>query len=172
MKNNNMPRSTGEKMSMEIDRKLLWRGKFIIPALVAGYAFLTGNATVFPTALVLTLLGITLTADTLAQETGLNGTAPLGTAGRTALIVFSVLIAFSSLFASVFLADFAITGITGRPDGEFVRDVVATLHGFCYMTGLFLLICIGSMGYARWMQPGMRNAGDATASPTCHGRGE
>ncbi len=172
MENNNLPRSTGEKMSRKIDRKLLWRGKFIIPALVAGYAFLTGNETVFPTALVLTLLGITLTADTLAQETGLNGTATLGTAGRTALIVFSILIAFSSLFASVFLADFAITGITGRPDGESVRDVITTLHGFACMTGLFLLICIGSIGYARWMQPGMRPAGDTTGSMKCHDRGE
>lgn len=172
MENNNLPRSTGEKMIMKIDRKLLWRGKFIIPALVAGYAFITGNETVFSTALVLTLLGITLTTDALAQETGINGTAPLGTAGRTALIVFSVLIAFSSLVASVFLADFTVSGITGRLDGEFVRDVITTLHGFCCMTGLFLLICVGSIGYARWIQPGMRTAGDATASPKCHDRGE
>lgn len=172
MENNNQLHSTGEKMSRKIDRKLLWRGKFIVPALVAGYAFLAGNEAVFPTALVLALLGITLTTDALAQETGMHGTAPLGTAGRTALIIFSVPIAFLSLFAPVFLADFAITGITGRLDGEFVRDVITTLHGFCCMTGLFLLICIGSIGYAWGVQPGMRTAGDATGSPKCHDQGE
>lgn len=161
-----------EKMIMKIDRKLLWRGKFIIPALVACYTFLTGNETVFPTALVLTLLGITLTIDSMAQETDLEGMNPLGTAGRTALIAFSVIIAFSSIFASLFLADYAVTGIIGRLDGESAQSVITTFHGFACMTGLFLLICMGSIGRVWWLQPGMRMAGDATGSRGCHDRGE
>ena len=157
---------------MKIDRKLLWRGKFIIPALVACFTFLTGNETVFPTALVLTLLGITLTTDSMVQETDPEGTNPLGTAGRTALIAFSVLIAFSSIFASVFLADYTLTGTIGGIDGESTLDVITTLHGFACMTGLFLLICIGSIGRVWCLQPGIRMAGDAPVSRRYHDRGE
>ena len=159
-------------MIMKIDRKLLWRGKFIMPALVACYTFLTGNETVFPTALVLTLLGITLTIDSTVQETDPEGMNPLGTAGRTALIVFSVLIAFSSIFSSLFLADYAVTGPIGRLNGESTRDVITTLHGFACMTGFFLLICIGSIGRVWWLQPGTRMAGDATGSRQYHDRGD
>lgn len=157
---------------MKIDRILLWRGKFIMPALVACYTFLTGNETVFPTALVLTLLGITLTIDSMVQETDLEGMNPLGTAGRTALIAFSVLIAFSSIFASLFLADYAVTGTIVRLEGESARAVVATLHGFACMTGLFLLICIGSIGQVWGSQSGMRIVGDATGSQECLDRSE
>jgi len=159
-------------MIMNIDRKFLWRGKFILPALVACYTFLTGNETVFPTALVLTLLGITLTIDSMAQETDRKGMNPLGTAGRTALLAFSVLIAFSSILASLFLADYAVTGTIVRLDGVSTRDVISTLHGFACMTGLFLLICIASIGRVWWMQPGMSMAGNATGCRDCHNRGE
>jgi hypothetical protein len=153
--------TTREMMRLKIDKKLLWRGKFVMPAFVACYAFLTGNETVFPTALVLTLLGIALTVDSMAQETDRGGRNPLGTAGRSALIVFSVLIAFSSIVASLFLADFVINGTIARFDGESARNVITSLHGFAGMTGLFLLICIGSIGRVWWLQPGTRMAGDA-----------
>ena len=133
-------------MRLKVDKKLLWRGKFVIPAFVACYTYLTGNETVFPTALVLTLLSITLTIDSMAQKTDREGRSPLGTAGRTALIAFSVLIAFSSIVASTFLADFTVNGTIARLDGESARTVITTLHGFAWMTGLFLLICIGSIG--------------------------
>ncbi len=159
-------------MRLKIDKKLLWRGKFVIPAFVACYSFLTGNETVFPTALVLTLLGITLTIDSMAQETDRDKRSPLGTAGRTALIAFSVLIAFSSIVASLFLADFSVSGPIGRLDAESAQAVITSLHGFAGMTGLFLLICIGSIGRVWWLQPGMRMAGDAPGSRECQEMGE
>ena len=159
-------------MHLKIDKKLLWRGKFVIPAFVACYTFLTGNETVFPTALVLTLLGITLTIDRMAAETDREGRSPLGTAGRTALIAFSVLIAFSSIVASLFLADVTVNGIIARLDAESTQAVITSLHGFACMTGLFLLICIGSIGRVWWLQPGMKMAGDATASREWRGRSE
>ncbi len=157
---------------MKIDKKLLGRGKFFIPVFVAGYTFLTGNETVFPTALVLALLGITLTIDSMAQETDRDGRSPLGTAGRTALIVFSVLIAFSSIFASLFLADFAVNDTIGRLDTESSRAAITSLHGFACMTGLFLLICIGSIGRVWWLQPERGMTGNATGSRECHDRSE
>ena len=157
---------------MKIDKKLLWRGKFIMPALVACYTFLTGNETVFPTALVVTLLGITLTLDSMAQETDREGMNPLGTAGRMALIAFSVLIAFSSIFASLFLADHSLAGTIGEPEWQSSEEIITTLHGFACMTGLFLLICIGSIGRVWWLQPGPGMTGDTTGTRKCHEGGE
>jgi len=146
---------------MTINRELLNKGRFLLPGLVACITFVTGNEAVFPTALVMTLLCITLTLNRSSGD-GTDGanTRPLGVAGSTALFVFSTFIALSSVFVPVILAVYAGSGLSyGWPDEAFTHALAARLHAFAYLTALLLIVSIACIAWFRWMQSGSRLQG-------------
>ena len=130
---------------MERNKELLLKGKFLIPAFVAGWSWMMGNENVFPTALLMTLISLILVIDGTAEGAKIPRPSPLGAAGRPALVTFSVLIAVSSLVGSRFLPGYG---------GDFVRVTIHDFHGFAYMTAFLLLICMAFIIYIRWRQSG------------------
>lgn len=146
---------------MTINRELLYKGRFLLPGLVACITFVTGNEAVFPTALVMTLLCITLTLNRSSSD-GADGVIarPLGDAGSTALVVFSTFIALSSVFIPVILAVYAGSGLSyGWPDEAFTHALAARLHAFAYLTALLLIVSIACIAWFRLMQSGGRLQG-------------
>lgn len=123
----------------------LMKGKFLIPALVAGWSFMAGNEIIFPTALVMTLVCLLLLIDGYAKGTDRMLVSPLGAAGRSALVAFSVPVAIASLAVPVFLP-----GLAGNVLPVTTRD----LHGFAYMTALLLVTGIVCIVYFRLFHPG------------------
>ena len=120
------------------------KGKFLIPAFVAGWSFLAGNENIFPTALVMTLVCLLLLIDGSSRGTDRGLISPLGAAGRSALVAFSVPVAISSLAVPVFLPAFV---------GDFLPVTTRDLHGFAYMTALLLVICLVCIVYFRLVHP-------------------
>lgn len=136
---------------MKIPAETLAKGRFLIPALVAGWSFLAGNENIFPTALVMTLVCLVLLIDRYDGSMDVARVSPLGRAGRSALIAFSVPVALSSLALSVFLPGYAAT---------FLHVTVQDIHGYAYMTAVLLVICLVFIAYFRICRP-------AAAYPRC-----
>jgi len=131
---------------MKIPAETLAKGKFLIPAFVAGWSFIAGNENIFPTALVMTLVCLVLLIDGYDGSTDIARVSPLGRAGRSALIAFSVPVALSSLALSVFLPGYATT---------FLHVTAQDLHGYAYMTAVLLVICLVFLAYFRICRPAM-----------------
>lgn len=129
---------------MKMNTELLVKGKFLIPALVAIWSFMAGKENIFPTALVMTLVCLVLLVDGLSGGTEMTGVRPLGAAGRSALVAFSVPVALSSLALSVFLPGYAAT---------FLHVTAQDLHGYAYMTAVLLVICLVCIVYFRINPP-------------------
>jgi hypothetical protein len=136
---------------MKIPAETLAKGRFLIPALVAGWSFLAGNENIFPTALVMTLVCLVLLIDGHDRDMDMARVSPLGAAGRAALIAFAVPVALSSLALSVFLPGYA---------APFLHVTAQDLHGYAYMTAVLLVICLVFIAYFRISCP-------ATAYPGC-----
>jgi len=136
---------------MKIPAETLAKGKFLIPALVAGWSFFAGNENIFPTALVMTLVCLVLLIDGYDGGMDMARVSPLGRAGRSALIAFSVPVALFSLALSVFLPGYAAT---------FLHVTVQDFHGYAYMTAVLLVICLVFIAYFRICR-------HATAYPEC-----
>ena len=136
---------------MKIPAETLAKGRFLIPAFVAGWSFFAGNENIFPTALVMTLVCLVLLIDGNDGGTDIARVSQLGRAGRSAIIAFSVPVALSSLALSVFLPGYAAT---------FLHVTAQDLHGYAYMTAVLLVICLVFIAYFRICRP-------ATAYPGC-----
>jgi len=138
---------------MNIERAHLLKGKFLVPALIACWALITGNAIVFPTALVMTLACLMVLVDNNSGGKELSFPGPLGVAGRPALFVFSALVAISNIMVSLLLPGYAgagyLNGLFGR---DFVQVTINYFHGFAYMTAFLLLTCMAFIIYFRWQQ--------------------
>ena len=142
-----------ETEPMNIEREQLLKGKFLVPALVACWAFVAGNAIVFPTALVMTLACLIVLIDSTGGEKKMTLPGPLGIAGRPALFTFSAFIAISNIMVSLFLPGCAGAGnLNGLNGGDFVQVTVNYFHGFAYMTAFLLLTCMAFIVYFRWQQ--------------------
>jgi len=138
---------------MKIERVQLLKGKFLVPALVACWALIAGNAIVFPTALVMTLACLMVLIDSNGGEKKMSRPGPLGVAGRPALFTFSAFIAISNIMVSLFLPGYAGAGnLNGMSGGEFVQITINYFHGFAYMTAFLLLTCMAFIVYFRWQQ--------------------
>lgn len=138
---------------MNIEREQLLKGKFLVPALVACWAFVAGNAIVFPTALVMTLACLMVLIDSTGGEKKMTLPGPLGIAGRPALFTFSAFIAISNIVVSLFLPGYAGAGnLNGLSGGDFVQVAINYFHGFAYMTAFLLLTCMAFIVYFRWQQ--------------------
>ncbi|MFA5268712.1 MAG: hypothetical protein WC379_12150 [Methanoregula sp.] len=138
---------------MNIEREQLLKGKFLVPALVACWALIAGNAIVFPTALVMTLACLMVLIDSTGGEKMMTLPGPLGIAGRPALFTFSAFIAISNIVVSLFLPGYAGAGnLNGLSGGDFVQVTVNYFHGFAYMTAFLLLTCMAFIVYFRWQQ--------------------
>lgn len=138
---------------MNIEKAHLLKGKFLIPAMVACWAWITGNAIVFPTALVMTLACLMVLIDSTGGEKKMSHPGPLGVAGRPALFVFSALVAISNIVVSLFLPGYAGAGnFNGIFGGDFVQVTINYFHGFAYMTAFLLLTCMAFIVYFRWQQ--------------------
>lgn len=131
---------------MRIPAETLAKGKFLIPALVAGWSFIAGYENIFPTALVMTLVCIVLLIDGHDGGTDRARVSPLGAAGRFSLIAFSVPVALSSLALPVFLPGYAATTL---------HVTVQDLHGYAYMTAVLLVISLVFIAYFRLCRPGV-----------------
>ena len=136
---------------MRIPVNTLAKGKFLIPAFVAGWSFFAGNENIFPTALVMTLVCLVLLIDGYDSSTEPVRVSPLGTAGRLSLLAFSVPVALSSLALPVFLPGYAAT---------FLHVTAQDLHGYAYMTAVLLVISLMFIAYFRISRP-------ATACQEC-----
>lgn len=147
------PSRTKEAEPMNIEREQLLKGKFLVPALVASWAFVAGNAIVFPTALVMTLACLMVLLDSTGGENKMTLPGPLGIAGRPALFTFSAFIAISNIMISLFLPGCAGAGnLNGLYGGDFVQVTVNYFHGFAYMTAFLLLTCMAFIVYFRLQQ--------------------
>ena len=131
---------------MRIPVKTLAKGKFLIPALVAGWSFFAGNENIFPTALVMTLVCLVLLIDGHDGGTDMARVSPLGAAGRFSLLAFSVPVALSSLALPVFLPGYAAT---------FLHATAHDLHRYAYMTAVLLIISLVFIVYFRICRPAM-----------------
>lgn len=123
------------------------KGKFLIPAVVAGWSFLTGNENIFPTALVMTLVCLVLLVDDYCAGKETARMSPLGAAGRSALVVFSVPVAIASLAVPAFLPGFA---------GNVLPATTSDLHGFAYLTAVLLVTCMVCIVCFRLLHPDWR----------------
>lgn len=138
---------------MNIEREQLLKGKFLVPALVACWAFVAGNAIVFPTALVMTLACLVVFIDSTGGEKKMTIPGPLGVAGRPALFTFSAFIAISNIVVSLFLPGYiGAANVNGLSGGDFVQVTIDYFHGFAYMTAFLLLMCMAFIVYFRWQQ--------------------
>jgi len=135
---------------MELNREFLLKGKFLIPAFIAGWSFIAGNENIFPTALVMTLVCLVLLIEGPDRGTDIARVSSLGVAGRFALIVFSVSVALSSLVLSAFLPGYNAT---------FLHVTAQDLHGYAYMTAVLLVICLVFIVYFRICCPAMAYPG-------------
>jgi uncharacterized membrane protein len=127
--------------------KILCTGLFVI----AGWSLSEGNETIFPSALVGSLLLLLLIMDRYGESLGSRDRDRLlGRAGRYTLVTFAVLIAVSSLLVSALLPGYAeANNLTGLFDGDFVRVTINDFHEFAYMTSFLLVLCIAFMQYFR-----------------------
>jgi hypothetical protein len=109
---------------------------------MTGYAMLVGNETIFPTALVVSLLFLgSLRKQPVARVTGKSAETNAGRAARMAITAFAVFMAAFSLLISLFLpAVAAYFNLTGLFDGDFVRVTINDAHEFAYATVLLLLL--------------------------------
>lgn len=109
---------------------------------VTGYTMLTGNETILPTALVVTLLFLgSWQKQPTAPVTGKNTEINAGRAARMAIAAFAVFVAAFSLLISLFLPALAVHfNLTGLFGGDFVRVTINDAHEFAYATVLLLLL--------------------------------
>jgi hypothetical protein len=127
--------------------KVLCAGLLVI----AGWSLIEGNETIFPPALVGSLLLLLLIMDGDGESSGTRRRdRMLGSAGRYTIVTFAVLIAVSSVLVSVYLPGIAeANNLTGLFDGDFVRVTINDFHEFAYMTSFLLVLGIAFMLYFR-----------------------
>ncbi|MFA4876726.1 MAG: hypothetical protein WC586_04890 [Methanoregula sp.] len=138
---------------------MLW-GICLVMAIITGWSILEGNETIFPTALVLTLITLVLSIDGTFERPETARTSSLGAAGRSTLVTFSVLVAVSSLLVSLYLPGYAeANNMSGWFDGDFVRVTINDFHELAYETAFLLLLAMAFLLYYQWRQPVMHRLG-------------
>ncbi len=110
--------------------------------IITGYAAMVGNETIFPSALIVSLLFL-LSLRKKGAENSANPREAImtGNAARFAIATYAIFMAVLSVVISLFLPAFAAYfNLTGLFDGDFVRVTINDAHEFAYSTCLLLLL--------------------------------